>query len=340
MVSDSLVDELLFRWVVLFSHELKKGESKPVEFMGHSLVVFRGEDGVAKVLDAYCPHLGANLGIGSRVVGDSLECAFHGWRFDGQGKCTLIPQQNMIPANAKLNCWPVREINGEIVVWHHADHETPRWEIPDFTKGFYLHGTSEHTIACHVQEIAENGPDCTHLNFLHKPFLGSSGINRVLHHMWNAEWTPGTDENQDRHFAYIKMEQGMGSFGKSWPGSTVYIDILQCGPGMVHINMPLIPGLFNIRIIEEVLPIGPMMQRVRHSVWGSATTPRFVAKLLLAVIIRFVEQDIPIWNNKTYLSKPIFSKHDGSISVYRRWYQQFYTASSPKASSLLNPLDW
>ena len=60
--------------------------------VGENLVVFRNSEGKARVLDAYCPHLGANLGIGGRVVGDCIECPFHGWQFDGQdGKCTRVP---------------------------------------------------------------------------------------------------------------------------------------------------------------------------------------------------------------------------------------------------------
>jgi cholesterol 7-dehydrogenase len=41
------------------------------------LVLFRTESGEAKVLDAYCPHMGADLGVGSKVVGDCIECPFH-----------------------------------------------------------------------------------------------------------------------------------------------------------------------------------------------------------------------------------------------------------------------
>ena len=61
-------------------------------FLGEHFVVFRTEKGVASVLDAYCPHLGAHLGIGSRVVGDCIECPFHGWKFRGEdGQCMAIP---------------------------------------------------------------------------------------------------------------------------------------------------------------------------------------------------------------------------------------------------------
>lgn len=45
-----------------------------------------------RILDAYCPHLGANMAEGGRVKGDCLECPFHGWLFRGSdGQCDYIP---------------------------------------------------------------------------------------------------------------------------------------------------------------------------------------------------------------------------------------------------------
>lgn len=60
--------------------------------LGEQVAVFRAENGKAHVLDAYCPHLGANLAVGGRVLGDCLECPFHGWQFQGSdGKCVKVP---------------------------------------------------------------------------------------------------------------------------------------------------------------------------------------------------------------------------------------------------------
>ena len=49
-----------------------------VNVLGQFLAIYRGEDGQVYALDAYCPHLGANLGLG-KVCGNSLECPFHAW---------------------------------------------------------------------------------------------------------------------------------------------------------------------------------------------------------------------------------------------------------------------
>ena len=60
--------------------------------LGLHLAVFRAEDGQAHIIDAYCPHMGANLAVGGVVKGNCLECPFHGWKFRGDdGKCVEIP---------------------------------------------------------------------------------------------------------------------------------------------------------------------------------------------------------------------------------------------------------
>lgn len=59
---------------------------------GLDLVAVRTQDGVAHVIDAHCPHLGAHLGVMGRMVGNCIECPFHGWRFNvDDGVCTHVP---------------------------------------------------------------------------------------------------------------------------------------------------------------------------------------------------------------------------------------------------------
>lgn len=67
-------------------------EVRNVSCLGKQLAVFRAEDGRAHVIDAYCPHNGANMAAGGIVRGSCLECPFHGWQFRGDdGKCTHVP---------------------------------------------------------------------------------------------------------------------------------------------------------------------------------------------------------------------------------------------------------
>uniref|UniRef100_A0A1A9VEM0 Rieske domain-containing protein n=1 Tax=Glossina austeni TaxID=7395 RepID=A0A1A9VEM0_GLOAU len=76
---------------ILESSDLKVGEVKSIFALGEQLVAYRTREKIVYVLDAYCPHMGANLGIGGRVVDDQFECPFHQWRFRGSdGKCLNI----------------------------------------------------------------------------------------------------------------------------------------------------------------------------------------------------------------------------------------------------------
>ena len=71
-------------WLRIYTaKELKVGESKFVIRNGRHLALFRGQDAVAYVVDAYCTHMGANLAIGGQVKWTScIECPFHGWAFN------------------------------------------------------------------------------------------------------------------------------------------------------------------------------------------------------------------------------------------------------------------
>jgi len=130
----NLIEPFPFGWyVVCYSDELAVGEVKPVRYFARELVVWRGEDGKARVLDAYCRHFGAHMGHGGRVVGNDLECQFHAWTYDGTSAVTGIPYAKTIPLQAKrANCvpsWPVVERNGLVWVWYHPEGKPPKWEI-------------------------------------------------------------------------------------------------------------------------------------------------------------------------------------------------------------------
>lgn len=151
---------------ILDSNELKPGEVKYVEALSEHLAVFRGVNGVIGVLDAFCPHLGGNLGDG-KVVGDCLQCPFHEWTFRKDGSCSRVPYATIEPSfvtnkTSVVRSWPVIEANGMICLYYHAEKESPSFDIvssgPDFS-GFSFHGKSSHIVRAHIQDIAENGAD-------------------------------------------------------------------------------------------------------------------------------------------------------------------------------------
>ena len=63
------------------ANELSIGGVKRVIAFDRELALYRTESGIPVVQDAFCPHLGAHLGVDGRVVGERIQCPFHGWEF-------------------------------------------------------------------------------------------------------------------------------------------------------------------------------------------------------------------------------------------------------------------
>jgi nitrite reductase/ring-hydroxylating ferredoxin subunit len=96
--------------MVGWSPEFPTGEVRPLHYFGEDLVAYRDESGELHVLEAHCKHLGAHIGHGGKVVGDCVQCPFHGWRWGPDGTNRYIPYQPDRPNRAlTLRVFPVRE---------------------------------------------------------------------------------------------------------------------------------------------------------------------------------------------------------------------------------------
>jgi len=287
--------------------------------------------------DAYCPHLGANLGLGGKVNGDCIQCPFHGWEFNGEtGLCVRVPYtQQQIPASAKIKTYPVIEVNRMILFWYHIDSLKPEWYPPIFKEiqdGTYVfHGMTEHHVRAHIQELPENGADIEHLHFLHKPFTIDK-LSSILGHLWSATWTPG--KGNEKHLAHLKLTQWFTVFGKKIGFTSVQANITQTGPGLVPLSFSTPFG--KAIVIECVTPVAPLHQRARHVLFSEKRMPRFIAKFILHGLILQYERDMPIWYNKTFRHNPLLVKEDATIKAFRHWYAQFYTDKQKKENETEN----
>jgi 3-ketosteroid 9alpha-monooxygenase subunit A len=156
---------------VAYADELPVGEVRTLHYFGRDLVAFRGDDGEARVLDAHCPHLGAHLGHGGRVVGDRIRCPFHAWEFDGSGRCVGIPYAKRIPPRAEIRPWLVREKNGMVLVHFDKQGRPPAFEVPDVPEygsdGWTDYFRRDFVIRSQAQDLAENTVDPAHFKYVH-----------------------------------------------------------------------------------------------------------------------------------------------------------------------------
>ena len=122
-------------------------------------------------------HLGAHLGVNGKVVGESIQCPFHGWQFGGDGKCNHIPYCDTIPTRAKVQNWPTSEVNGEIYMWFHPTGAEPDREVPVIEQIGDENWTEprqvEFNIPVHIQDIARTPAI---------PSTSSTFTNRIRRH--------------------------------------------------------------------------------------------------------------------------------------------------------------
>lgn len=123
---------------------------------GRLLVAFRAESGRVAVMDGRCAHLGADLGCGT-VVGETLRCPFHHWRYSLDGVCAAIPNEERVPAFARLRTYPVEERHGYLFFFNGP--------VPLFPLPFPLgEDPRDYVAARHFEYVA----DCTwYMNSAH-----------------------------------------------------------------------------------------------------------------------------------------------------------------------------
>ena len=153
------------------------------------LVLWRDTAGVLHAFRDVCIHRGTALSLGC-VEGDEIVCAYHGWRYRGDGACIAIPQlaePARVPARARAVAYPVTERYG--VVW--TALQPPRWPVPDVPEledaAWRTVRTGPFAWACDASRQVENFTDFGHFAFVHAGLLGDPRNPRVAPYQVSVE---------------------------------------------------------------------------------------------------------------------------------------------------------
>lgn len=175
MQTDFLRD---YWYIACMSDQLKQ---VPIarQILGEHLVLFRDKDGHAGVLLDRCPHRNLALSRGS-VTGNGLQCAYHGWTYDRDGLCTLIPAQcEPSKKEIRMQSFPVQESQG--FVWVYMGKQTGQsrraeskqsnqgapLQFPLYNEPRARHWVMERVFEGNALYCAENFLDVPHTIFVH-----------------------------------------------------------------------------------------------------------------------------------------------------------------------------
>ena len=170
-------------WYVVCGSDALGHRPLPVELYETPLVVFRREDGRPAALLDRCPHRNAPLSLG-RVRGDTLECGYHGWRFDGEGSCRAIPGL-LKPAThdaRAVPAFPTREQDGFVWVYATPDVVPARapFRFPYLDDPRYVTVRQTLDLEGTLHAAAENALDVPHTAFLHRGLFRGTGATHEI----------------------------------------------------------------------------------------------------------------------------------------------------------------
>lgn len=139
----------------------------------NSIALYRNSEGKIQAIADRCPHRFVKLSRG-QVVGDAIECAYHGWQIGGAGECVKVPYlepQQKLPA-CRVKTYPVREQDGFIWVFpgeaERAEAIAPM-SLPEWEHLNYIASVTTIDCKAHFSFLIENLMDMYH-GHLHQDY--------------------------------------------------------------------------------------------------------------------------------------------------------------------------
>jgi len=159
-------------YVACFSKDLEKEPLKQ-RMLGADLVLFRDGDGVAHCISNACPHRGASLAAGCVYKDGTLACPFHGYRFNGDGECTLVPSRrdhevSVVAPGMRTDAYATVEKYG--LVWvclgDDPDAASPIFDMPEWEDDRFRFTSNEE-----IWEADYHTCKFTNLDYVHLPVV-------------------------------------------------------------------------------------------------------------------------------------------------------------------------
>ena len=164
-------------YVAAWDHEIARALTQRW-IAGEPVLLYRTGAGQVVAMEDRCPHRRAALSKGS-LVGDQVQCGYHGITFDCAGQCTSIPSQQDRPAAMKVRTYAVVERWRWVWIWMGDADTADESLLPDFqyndTPGWLPTGGCID-VKANYQLLIDNLLDLTHETYVHGKTIGNSAI--------------------------------------------------------------------------------------------------------------------------------------------------------------------
>ena len=320
-------------YMIGWSSDFPVAEAKPLSYFGEELVAYRGESGELILLDAYCRHMGAHLGYGGCVKGDSISCPYHGWVWGPDGRNTEIPYSAPDKmGRLKIKKYQIHEVDEIVLAYYSNDGREPLYDPPERMIRFEgeTWPVSEATTKVWLdqkispQYMAENAADAAHFKYVHRA----------------AEIASIAESTVDGGVFRARLDLTFGGHAETtWATPTGPVDgsIITENWGL-GIGWSRLQGFDDVIYLMGITPTSPQTADMRSTTWvarkradGSMMSEK-VRDLWVAQQNGQVDADLNVWNHLSYIDKAPWAQSETStMRVLRRWAKQFYPAEVDSA---------
>jgi phenylpropionate dioxygenase-like ring-hydroxylating dioxygenase large terminal subunit len=301
------------------SASLKPGQMLTKKILNEPILFGRTRTGEAFALRDICPHRAIPLSYG-RFDGCQVECAYHGWRFDQTGVCTVIPalteDQQLDLNRFGVKSYPIQEKQGN--VWIYMPEEKVKSVVPPFDAPDIPFDADPQAIVvmpfpCYIDHAVVGLMDPAHVPFVHRSWW------------WRADPTlmeeVKTFDPSPYGFTMRRHELERQTFLYSLIGKTTEVEISFQLPG-VRIEQ-VISDRHRVVNLTTITPIDETLTEVTTLFYTTLPWFRWLTPVLIPTTRTFLNQD-----REMVVKQQEGLKYDPALMLIKdadaqaRWYYQ------------------
>ncbi len=206
--------------------------------LGRLVCLYRRQDGTPVALDDRCPHRNLPLSCG-KLIGDEIQCGYHGLRFAPDGKGTKVPGEETVPKWCRVDSFPLAERFGWTFIWLGDPALADEAKVPAFHTALddpeWGYASGRLLVKCGYRMMLDNLLDLSHLAYVHDTTTGNADVGEAAKVLVTS--------NDDTHVRQVRIMRDVAAapaFAFYGQYGTSRIDRWQCtnyfAPSYIHIN--------------------------------------------------------------------------------------------------------